>query len=132
VRLLVERVVVTGDHVAIEHAIPLSGRFCGVASTGSMPSAVPGATAGCACSRPSRTRRPCARSCRTSAYEPTPLYIPLRTEGSSVLVGARRARGGSGGRLVTCELVENPAREQVQELGAAGRDPLGLEGREEA
>lgn len=33
VRLLVERVVVTGDHVAIEHAIPLSGRFCGFAST---------------------------------------------------------------------------------------------------
>jgi hypothetical protein len=29
VRLLVERVVVTGDHVAIEHAIPLSGRPCG-------------------------------------------------------------------------------------------------------
>ena len=27
VRLLVERVVVTGTHVAIEHAIPLSGRF---------------------------------------------------------------------------------------------------------
>ncbi|WP_437815012.1 hypothetical protein [Sorangium sp. So ce1078] len=27
VRLLIERVVVTGDHVAIEHAIPLSGRF---------------------------------------------------------------------------------------------------------
>jgi site-specific DNA recombinase len=33
VRLLIERVVVTGDHVAIEHAIPLSGRFCAVAST---------------------------------------------------------------------------------------------------
>jgi site-specific DNA recombinase len=30
VRLLVERVVVTGDHVAIEHAIPLSGRFAGL------------------------------------------------------------------------------------------------------
>lgn len=36
VRLLVERVVVTGDHVAIEHAIPLSGRFCGVASSPSI------------------------------------------------------------------------------------------------
>ena len=35
VRLLVERVVLTGEHVAIEHAIPLSGRFCGFASTGS-------------------------------------------------------------------------------------------------
>jgi hypothetical protein len=35
VRLLVERVVVTGDHIAIEHAVPISGRFCGVASTGS-------------------------------------------------------------------------------------------------
>src|SRR5262249_44303811 len=33
VRLLVERVVVTGGHVAIEHAIPLSGRFCRSAST---------------------------------------------------------------------------------------------------
>jgi site-specific DNA recombinase len=30
VRLLLERVVVTGDHVAIEHAIPLSGRFGGL------------------------------------------------------------------------------------------------------
>jgi site-specific DNA recombinase len=30
VQLLVERVVVTGDHVAIEHAIPLSGRFSGL------------------------------------------------------------------------------------------------------
>ena len=30
VRLLVERVIVTGDHVAIEHAIPLSGRFAGL------------------------------------------------------------------------------------------------------
>jgi site-specific DNA recombinase len=30
VRLLVERVVVTGTHVAIEHAIPLSGRFAGL------------------------------------------------------------------------------------------------------
>jgi site-specific DNA recombinase len=30
VRLLIERVVVTGDRVAIEHAIPLSGRFCGL------------------------------------------------------------------------------------------------------
>ena len=30
VRLLVERVVVTGEHVAIEHAIPLSGRFAGL------------------------------------------------------------------------------------------------------
>lgn len=39
VRLLVERVVVTGDHVAIEHAIPLSGRFCGFASTPSTSSA---------------------------------------------------------------------------------------------
>ena len=27
VQLLIERIVVTGDHVAIEHAIPLSGRF---------------------------------------------------------------------------------------------------------
>jgi site-specific DNA recombinase len=27
VRLLIERVVVTGDHISIEHAIPLSGRF---------------------------------------------------------------------------------------------------------
>src|SRR6185369_4317065 len=27
VRLLVERVIVTGTHVAIEHAIPMSGRF---------------------------------------------------------------------------------------------------------
>jgi site-specific DNA recombinase len=36
IRLLVERVVVTGDHVAIEHAIPLSGRFCGFASTSPM------------------------------------------------------------------------------------------------
>ena len=32
VRLLVERVVVTGDEVAIEHAIPLSGRFSGLRS----------------------------------------------------------------------------------------------------
>jgi FtsZ-binding cell division protein ZapB len=30
IRLLLERVVVTGDHVAIEHAIPLSGRFAGL------------------------------------------------------------------------------------------------------
>ena len=30
VRLLVERVVVTGDNVAIEHAIPLAGRFSGL------------------------------------------------------------------------------------------------------
>ena len=30
VRLLVERVVITGDHVAIEHVIPLSGRFAGL------------------------------------------------------------------------------------------------------
>jgi site-specific DNA recombinase len=30
VRLLVERVVVTGDQVAIEHAIPLAGRFAGL------------------------------------------------------------------------------------------------------
>lgn len=30
VRLLVERVVVSGDHAAIEHAIPLSGRFAGL------------------------------------------------------------------------------------------------------
>ena len=30
VRLLVERVIVTGTHVAIEHAIPLSGRFRGL------------------------------------------------------------------------------------------------------
>jgi hypothetical protein len=30
IRLLLERVVVTGDHVAIEHAIPLSGRFTGL------------------------------------------------------------------------------------------------------
>ena len=28
VRLLIERVVVTGEHVTIEHAVPLSGRFC--------------------------------------------------------------------------------------------------------
>ncbi len=32
VRLLIERVVVTGDQVAIEHAIPLSGRFSGLHS----------------------------------------------------------------------------------------------------
>jgi site-specific DNA recombinase len=30
VRLLLQRVVITGDHVAIEHAIPLSGRFAGL------------------------------------------------------------------------------------------------------
>ena len=30
VRLLLERVVITGDHVAIEHVIPLSGRFAGL------------------------------------------------------------------------------------------------------
>ncbi len=30
VRLLIERVVITGDHVAIEHAIPLTGRFSGL------------------------------------------------------------------------------------------------------
>jgi site-specific DNA recombinase len=30
VRLLIERVVVTGDQITIEHAIPLSGRFCGL------------------------------------------------------------------------------------------------------
>lgn len=30
VRLLIERVVVTGDHIAIEHAILLSGRFSGL------------------------------------------------------------------------------------------------------
>jgi hypothetical protein len=30
VRLLIERVVVTGDHVTIEHAIPLTGRFSGL------------------------------------------------------------------------------------------------------
>ena len=29
-RLLIERVVVTGEHLAIEHAIPLSGRFAGL------------------------------------------------------------------------------------------------------
>lgn len=28
VRLLIERVVVTGERVTIEHAVPLSGRFC--------------------------------------------------------------------------------------------------------
>lgn len=38
VRLLLERVVVTGDHVAIEHAIPLSGRFCRFASAPARPS----------------------------------------------------------------------------------------------
>ena len=48
VRLLVERIVVTGEHVAIEHAIPLSGRYCGVASTASTRSSVHGAAAGCA------------------------------------------------------------------------------------
>jgi len=32
-RLLIERVVVTGDQVAIEHAIPLGGRFSGLRST---------------------------------------------------------------------------------------------------
>jgi site-specific DNA recombinase len=30
VRLLLERVVVTGDQLTIEHAIPLSGRFGGL------------------------------------------------------------------------------------------------------
>jgi len=30
VRLLIERVVVTSENVAIEHAIPLSGRFAGL------------------------------------------------------------------------------------------------------
>jgi hypothetical protein len=30
VRLLIERVVITGDHVAIEHAVPLTGRFSGL------------------------------------------------------------------------------------------------------
>jgi site-specific DNA recombinase len=30
VRLLIERVVIAGDHVAIEHAIPLTGRFSGL------------------------------------------------------------------------------------------------------
>ncbi len=30
VRLLIERVIVTGDHITIEHAIPLSGRFSGL------------------------------------------------------------------------------------------------------
>ena len=47
VRLLVERVVVTGDHVAIEHVIPLSGRFSGVTSTASTPCAVRVALRGC-------------------------------------------------------------------------------------
>lgn len=28
VRLLIERVVVTGEHITIEHAVPPSGRFC--------------------------------------------------------------------------------------------------------
>ncbi len=28
VRLLVERVIVLGEDVTIEHAVPLSGRFC--------------------------------------------------------------------------------------------------------
>jgi len=32
VRLLVERVVVTGDHVTVEYAVPLSGRFSGLGS----------------------------------------------------------------------------------------------------
>ena len=41
VRLLIERVVVTGDHVAIEHAIPLSGRFSSLRSKDRRP-ALPG------------------------------------------------------------------------------------------
>jgi hypothetical protein len=49
VRLLVERVVVTGDHVAIEHAIPLTGRFCGFASTLSTSRIMLTARAACVC-----------------------------------------------------------------------------------
>jgi hypothetical protein len=37
VRLLIERVVVTGDHVAIEHAIPLSGRLSALRSQDQCP-----------------------------------------------------------------------------------------------
>jgi len=75
------------------------------------------------------------RGARSSAFfSPPPLYIPraLGTEGSS-----RRRRGpqgprGAGGRPVTCELVENVLHAGGGELGAAGRSPLGLEGRERA
>jgi site-specific DNA recombinase len=62
VRLLVERVVVTGDRVAIEHAIPLSGRFCGFASTA--PRSRPLAAADC------RDRGPAARWPRAWAARP--------------------------------------------------------------
>ncbi len=57
VRLLVERVVVTGDRVAIEHAIPLSGRFCGFAST-APHSSKPASAAAPDPDRASRSREP--------------------------------------------------------------------------
>jgi hypothetical protein len=50
IRLLVERVVVTGDKVAIEHAIPLTGRFCGFAFSPSTSSNAHHATPACASS----------------------------------------------------------------------------------
>ncbi|MFY0574594.1 hypothetical protein ACN28S_09750 [Cystobacter fuscus] len=37
-RLLIERVVVTGAHVTIEHAVLLSGRFCRLRKNDAIPS----------------------------------------------------------------------------------------------
>src|SRR5690606_29549413 len=92
VRLLLERVVVSGDNLTIEHAIPLSGRFGGLrqGSRRRLPSSQGGAARASAPGAPGHRR-----SGRAAPHRPVddrlrdPLKILEEVEGAGIHGGGR-------------------------------------------